>query len=100
EIDNKDYITRLLEKLILEINTRSNLVIRVNESSFENITDIIGIVENKLGVLTNVRVEKHLDMDKPGIILESENGIIEGSIEAQFSSLDRIFESVLKTHET
>ena len=48
----------------------------------------------RLGELTNIRVEEALNMDQPGLIVESENGIIDGSIEAQFKNLEKLFESV------
>jgi flagellar assembly protein FliH len=94
EIDQEGYLERLLEKLILEIKTKKDLVIRVNKSAFEAMPEIIEKVENKVGKLTNVRVEIELDLDNKGIILESENGIIDGSIDAQFASIDKLFESV------
>src|SRR5690606_32975198 len=90
EIDDQDYLARLLEKLILEMNLKNNLVIRINKSSFNNSEDILQMVEQKLGKLTNTRVEAHLDLEHPGIVLECENGIVDASLNAQFSSLDKI----------
>ena len=94
EIDEKKYLERLLEKLILEIKTKNNLLIRVNQSVFEDMPEIIENVQERIGKLTNARVEVEMDMERPGIILESENGIIDGSLEAQFASIDKLFESV------
>jgi flagellar biosynthesis/type III secretory pathway protein FliH len=34
-------------------------------------------------------------MSRRGIILESENGIIDGSTEAMFQTLDKLFETVV-----
>lgn len=99
EVNDKDYISRLLEKLILEMNSKNNLVIRVNGSAFSEMEEVLNLVQSKVGTLTNTRVETHLDLDKPGIVLESENGIVDGSLEAQFSSLDKIFEVVMKNNE-
>ena len=48
----------------------------------------------KVGKLTNVRVEADLDMKENGIMLESENTIIDGSLKAQFESIDKLFLSV------
>ncbi len=94
EIDDQGYILRLLEKLILEINTKSNLLIKVNPNSFDGMDDVISKIENKLGALTNVRVEIDQEMQASGIILESENGIIDASLRAQFKNIDRLFEAV------
>ena len=94
EVDEKYYLARLLEKLIHEINTKTGLVLHVNEKSFGHMPEIIKIVERKVGVLTNVRVEVDLDLDETGIVLESENTIIDGSLDAQFKSLDKLFTSV------
>lgn len=94
EVDEKYYLARLLEKLIHEINTKSNLVLHVNESSFGYMPEIIKIVERKVGKLTNVRVEVDLDQTENGVVLESENTIIDGSLESQFNSIDKLFKNV------
>ncbi len=94
EVDEKYYLARLLEKLIHEINSKTNLVLHVNQESFGYIPEIIKIVERKVGKLTNVRVEADLDMKENGIMLESENTIIDGSLKAQFESIDKLFLSV------
>lgn len=94
EVEDKKYIQRLLEKLILEMNTKSNLLIKVDNETLKFMPEIIETVEQKLGSLTNVRVEAHDDMNGKGIILESENGIIDGTLEAQFASIDKLFEAV------
>lgn len=93
EVDEKYYLVRLLKKLIHEINTKSNLLVRVNEQSFGYMPEVIKLVERELGKLTNVRVEVDLDQENNGIILESENTIVDGSLETQFKSIDRIFEN-------
>lgn len=97
EVDEKYYLSRLLEKLIHEINNKMNLVIHVNQESFGYMPEIIKIVERKVGVLTNLRVEVDHDMDGNGIKLESENTIIDGSLEAQFNSIDKLFKNVIGT---
>jgi len=40
------------------------------------------------------RVEVDLDQEENGIVLESENTIVDGSLETQFKSIDRVFENV------
>ncbi len=94
EVEDKEYIERLLHKLILEINTKSNLLVRVNQEDFEGMPEVIQSIESKLGALTNVRVEIDQDMTERGIMLESEVGVIDGSLKSQLASIDKLFESV------
>lgn len=91
EVDNPTYLSRLLEKLICEINSKHSLTVRVNESSFGHMAEAVKIIERKLGKLTNVRVEIDQDQDYPGIKLESENTIIDGSLNTQFEAIDKLF---------
>jgi flagellar assembly protein FliH len=94
EVDEKYYLARLLEKIIHEINTKSNILLHVNESSFGYMPEIIKIVERKLGVLTNVRIEIDYDMTENGIVIESENTIVDASLDSQFEAIDRLFRNV------
>jgi flagellar assembly protein FliH len=94
EVEEKEYIHRLLDKLILEINTKSNLLIKVNSDDFKYMPEVLEMVESKVGVMTNVRVEIEQDMEGRGIILESEVGVIDGTLNAQLASIDKLFESV------
>ncbi len=94
EVDEKYYLARLLEKLVHEINQKNNLVLHVNESAFGYMPEIIKIVERKVGRLTNTRVEVDLDLQENGIILETENCVIDGSLQAQFKALDDLFRVV------
>ena len=94
ELEDEDYLSRLLNKLILEMNTKNNLIVRVNKKCFKYMPEVVEKVQAKVGELPNLRVEVDLDHDEKGIILESENGIIDASLEAQFKSLDKIFEAV------
>ena len=94
EIEDDEYLVRLLNKLILEMNAKNNLLVRVNQESFKYMPEVIEKVQQKVGELANIRVEVDLDLEEKGIILESENGIIDASLDAQFKSLDKIFEAV------
>jgi flagellar assembly protein FliH len=98
--DDGEYIRRLLEKLIVEMQTKTNLLVQVNESDFDQMPDVLNYLQKKLGELKNVRVEIDQDVKTRGIILESENGIINGTMEEQFRSFDKLFESIgLETSE-
>lgn len=98
EINEKTYLTGLLEKLVMELNARRNVIIKVGKQNFSDMPEIVAAVEAKLGQLTNVRVEIVPEINYPGIILESENGLIDGSLEGVFRNIDKIFEQVL-VHE-
>lgn len=96
EINEKVYLEGLLEKLILELNARKNLIVKVGKANFSQMPDVIQAVESKLGQLSNVRVEIVPEVNYPGIILESENGLIDGSLEGVFRNMDKIFEQIVQ----
>lgn len=92
--EDGQYINRLLEKLVVEIGSKEHLLIQVDEKSFEAMPEVLEILQRKLGEFTNVRVEIDYSMERPGIILDSQNGIINASLDQQFANLDKLFESV------
>ena len=92
--EDGEYITRLLEKLVTEIQTKANLLVQVDQKSFEGMEDVLETVQERIGTLKNVRVEVDYDIDGQGIIIDSDNGIINGTFEEQMISLDKLFESV------
>lgn len=94
EISDDGYLPKLLEKLILEMNEKNNLIIKVDEAHLDVMPDAIKLVEDKIGQLVNVRLEIDRSLKHKGIILESINGIIDGSLEAQFANIDKIFNTV------
>jgi flagellar assembly protein FliH len=98
EVNEKVYLEGLLEKLILELNVRKNLIIKVGRGNFTYMPQVVKAVEERVGSLSNVRIEVVPEINYPGIILESENGLIDGSMESVFLNIDKIFEQVLK-HE-
>lgn len=98
EINEKTYLEGLLEKLILELNARKNLIVKVGKANFSQMPEVIQLVESRLGQLSNIRVEIVPEINHPGIILESENGLIDGSLEGVFQNIDKIFEQVI-SHE-
>lgn len=92
--DDGTYIERLLEKLITEMQTKSNLLVHVDQQSFEQMPDVLQTVQEKLGELSNIRVEIDYDIEGPGIVLECDKGILNGTLVEQMKSLDKLFESV------
>ncbi len=91
--EDGQYIYRLLEKLILEIQTRENLLIRVGDKYYTQISDVLEQVEKNLGKLTNIRIEPDYNIEDIGVILESENGIIDSRMTEQLNILSEIFDS-------
>jgi flagellar assembly protein FliH len=89
------YIERLLERLLLEIQARNNLLIQVNANDFTAMPEVLEHVQKKLGELKNVRIEIDHSVHSQGLIVESENGIINATMEEQFKSLDKLFEEVM-----
>jgi len=98
EVNEKVYLETLLEKLILELNARKNLIVKVGRANFAQMPEVIQTVEARLGQLSNVRIEIVPEINYPGIILETENGLIDGSMEGVFQNIDKIFAQVVK-HE-
>lgn len=92
--DDGDYINRLLERLILEMQTKANLLMHVNSSSFESMPEVLERIQSRIGELTNVRVEIDLKTDLPGLVLQSQNGILDGRLGVQFQKLDKLFANV------
>jgi flagellar assembly protein FliH len=89
------YIERLLERLLLEMQVRSNLLIQVNANDFKAMPEVLEYVQTRLGEMKNVRVEIDSSVQTKGIVIASENGIINATMEEQFKSLDKLFEDVL-----
>jgi flagellar assembly protein FliH len=94
EVDDQGYLPKLLEKLILEVNMKSNLLIKVSAKNIDVIPGVVEAVEQRIGKLTNVRLEINHDSLGQGIVVESENGIIDGTIESQLKNIDAVFETV------
>ena len=92
--DDGEYIKRILEKIILDLGTTSNLLIQIDQKHFDQIPEALESVQEKLGEFKNVRIETDYDIQGAGIIIESENGIINGTLSEQFKSFDKLFESV------
>ena len=80
--------------MILELNERHNLLIKISEESAERMPEVISSLESRLGQLPNLRVEISSDLNGSGLILESEKGILDASLDVLFKSIDKLFETV------
>lgn len=90
-----EYVQRLLEKILLEFQSRNNLLLKVNQKDFEKMPEVLELVQENVGTLKNVRVEVNYSSDLPGISVESKDGIIDGSLKQQFKNLNKLFESIV-----
>jgi flagellar assembly protein FliH len=94
--DDGKYIERLLERLLVEMQVRSNLLIQVNSGDFSQMPEVLEHVQGRLGEMKNIRIEIDASVSSQGIVIESENGIINATMEERFKSLDKLFEDVLE----
>jgi flagellar assembly protein FliH len=90
------YLERLMERLVLEMQSRANILVMVSQKDFSKMPEVLKIVQDRIGEMPNVRVEIDYEITEQGMILECENGIIRGTLEEQYNSLDKLFESVEK----
>lgn len=93
--EDGQYIERLLERILLEMQVRHNLLIQVNPDDFKQMPEVLAHMQSRLGEMNNVRLEIDSSVKTKGIIVESENGIVNATLEEQFKSLDKLFEDVL-----
>lgn len=94
ETKNSDYIESLLGRLIHEINEKDHLLVKIDEETNQYIEKAVAAAESELGKLSNLRIEIDHELKHPSIIVEGQNGIIDGSLEAQFACLDNVFSSL------
>ncbi len=92
--DDGEYVLRLLEKLISELQVKSNILVQIDPKSFSEMPDVLDLLKERMESIDKVRVECDYDIEGPGIVLESDNGIINGSLKEQFRSLAKLFENV------
>ena len=92
--DDDDYVKRLLEKMIMEIGKSQSLLVQMSQKQFENIPEIQKFIQENIGGMKNVRVEIDHDIHDKGIVIESKNFIIKGTVEEQLRSFDKVFENV------
>jgi flagellar assembly protein FliH len=93
--DESNYLQKLLSNLIAEINSKNNLSLKVSQKTYDLMPEVIDALEKKVGTLENIKCEVSIEIENEGIILESSNGIVDASIDSQFSMIDKIFNSGL-----
>jgi len=92
--DDGNYLETLLEKLVSELQTQTNLNIQVNKNDFEKMPEVLNSLQKKIGELKNVRLVIDHDLPEKGMLLDSDNGMIKSSTSEQFHALDKLFEKI------
>jgi flagellar assembly protein FliH len=92
--DDGKYLESLLEKLVSELQTQTNLNIQVNKKDFEKMPEVLTSLQKKIGELKNVRLVIDYDLPEKGMVLDSDNGMIKSSTSEQFHALDKLFEKI------
>jgi len=98
EVQTDEYLPKLIEKLVLEMGERHNLILRFNQADFSSMPSVVEAIQAKLGEMKNLRIEPETELRGRGLILESENNLIDGSMESLFATIDKMFASVVN-HE-
>ena len=99
--DDGEYLQRLMGKLFVELDSETNFLIKVNKKSVDKIPGILKMFEHKLEGIENTRIEiihDEQEFSNKGMILESENRILDATIKTQFKNLDKLFNE-LNDHE-
>ncbi|MBF0312319.1 MAG: hypothetical protein HQK52_02815 [Oligoflexia bacterium] len=89
-----EYLQRLLEKLISDLDSRENLVIKVQRSKIDTMPDVLASIQKKFSEIKNVRVMIDDDIDTEGLKVEASHAIIDGSLQVQFEAIDKIFDGI------
>ena len=92
--EDGQYLERLLEKLVLDINSRTNLLIKVGPSNVEKMDHVFDVVQGKLGQFQNIRLVVDDSLDDLGLVVESENGILNADFNQQLKAIDQLFETL------
>ena len=98
--DDDKYLFRLLEKLMVEVENKNNVLVQINREDFEENQDVFQEMQNILKEMPNIKFDVNDDIKTRGIILTTENEVIDGTLEEQFKNLDKIFLQIgLKKNE-
>ena len=92
--DDDKYLFRLLGKLMVEVENKNNVLIQINREDFEKNQNIFQEMQNILKEVPSVKFDANGDINTKGIILTTENEVIDGTLEEQFKTLDKIFSQI------
>ncbi len=91
---DEDYILRLLERLLLETKNKKFITIKVNESSLSHLENNIDKIKDRFKEVEEVVLQVGNFEDQPGLIVDSEGGIIDGTFATQMKNFDLIFKDI------
>ncbi|MCB9092626.1 MAG: hypothetical protein H6621_12725 [Halobacteriovoraceae bacterium] len=91
---NDEYIIKVFEKLLNEVDSFKNLKITFDEESYSHYSEIIEKIKDNVGILQNYQVSKNLHSQYKGLRIESDKMIIDSTLEKKFEILDEIFDQV------
>jgi len=94
--DDDQYLGRLVEAAALELlQGNDHLTVRIREADYGRLESLIPILQEKLPqVIFKAEIDANLKGE--GIIIESENGIINASVDEQLQAIDRLFANLEK----
>ena len=94
--DDDQYLERLVEAAAVEIMQENDHInVRVRETDYAKLESILPVIQEKLPRVI-FRPETDPSIIDQGVIVESENGIIDASLEEQLKAIDRVFATIEK----
>lgn len=84
---DREYLLRLSKELIEKTGLRDNLTIKISADDCATIQELRDGLIQSLGTLRNLNVESSPQVRRGGVILESEWGMIDASIDTQLESV-------------
>ena len=91
--DDGEYVKRLLDALSQEVESGSEILVRIDPESFNNMPEFVDYIKEKLNNFDNVKVEVGHELKGVGIEIHSESEILSGTLEEQMKSLDKVLAS-------
>lgn len=87
---NAAIMASLLGEAIAVLETRRELVIRVNPEDEPVITDIVAMTQNKYPDVKSWRVKSDPTVTPGGMVLESESSLAEGRVESRKAAVEEV----------
>jgi flagellar assembly protein FliH len=90
---DREYVTRLARGLLEKIELRDNLTLKLNPSDAALVDELKAGLQGTFANLRNLAIETSSEVRGGGVVLESEWGAIDASLETQLSSLRAALQS-------
>ena len=92
--DDDQYLERLVEAAAVEIlQENDHIVVRVRDTNLAKLEEILPVIQEKLPQVI-FKGEVDSSIQDQGVIVESENGIINATIDEQLKAIDRVFATI------